>query len=239
MRVIAGEFRGRTLIGPEGEQTRPITDRVKETLFNILGSKFGTPAQIPPVEVLDLFAGAGNLGIEAVSRGASKCVFVEKDRRTIPALRTNLAKCRADERLKLTVDNAFAMRLPLADDPAGFGLIFVDPPYRDAERGPRVIDLLERVGTRLAADGLIVFRFEAGTAIDFGGVRSLRVCDDRTYGRMRLVFLAKPGSAAGGAADAAVATEQPDEEHGAADAGEDADGEFVVGDDAGEGVAER
>jgi 16S rRNA (guanine(966)-N(2))-methyltransferase RsmD len=86
MRVIAGTARGRPLVAPRGAHTRPITDRVKETLFGILGDR------VIDARVLDLYAGSGSVGIEALSRGAASCAFVENDRRAVAAIRENLQR---------------------------------------------------------------------------------------------------------------------------------------------------
>lgn len=190
MRVIAGRFRGRVLEAPAGKQTRPMTDRVKESLFNILGSRFGTPGGLPACEVLDLFAGAGALGIEAVSRGAASAILVERDRRTLPVLRANIAQLTEPDALRIIADNVWAMRLPLAQNPAGFGVVFLDPPYRDANSAPRLLDLLERVGPRLAPEGVAVLRVEIETKPPLDALRTLRLENEREFGRMRLMFLA-------------------------------------------------
>jgi len=96
---------------PEGRVTRPITDRVKESLFNILGSRFGLPGEIPDFAVLDLFAGSGGLGIESISRGARSCVFVERDRAALAALTANLASLRGAADCRIVKDNAWTARL--------------------------------------------------------------------------------------------------------------------------------
>lgn len=187
MRVIGGTFRGRALESPRGLATRPITDRVKETLFNILGHRLATPGGLPAVDVLDVFAGTGGLGIEALSRGARSCVFVERDRRALRSLRENL-RCLELERIgTLLADNAWTMRPPRV--PGGFGLVFVDPPYRDAADPLRVLDLLERLSPSVAAQGLVVFRHESSAALTWHELRSLRPADERAFRRMRLVFL--------------------------------------------------
>ena len=112
MRVIAGRFRGRTLDAPPGQSTRPITDRAKETLFNVLGHRFALPGCLPGFVVLDVFAGTGSLGLEALSRGAAACTFVEQDRRALRYLRQNIARLGADGACTVLTDNAWTMRPP-------------------------------------------------------------------------------------------------------------------------------
>lgn len=186
MRVIAGLFRGRLLAAPPGDSTRPITDRVKETLFNILGSRLAAPGSLPEVDVLDMFAGTGGLGIEALSRGARSCVFIERERQALRSLRENLAHCKIGAVCTVLAENAWTTRLP--ETPNGFGLVFVDPPYQDAADTLRVVDLLGRLAPLVATDGLVVFRHEAQLVFPWDEVHGLRRIDTRRIGRMTLVF---------------------------------------------------
>lgn len=121
MRIIAGGWRGRTLVAPVGMDTRPTADRVRETLFSMLHSRLGT---FEGLRVADLFAGSGALGFEALSRGAASATFVERDSKAIAAIRANAAKLGADDRVRLLGGSALA--LPRADP---FDLILADPPY--------------------------------------------------------------------------------------------------------------
>ncbi|MBW7906129.1 MAG: 16S rRNA (guanine(966)-N(2))-methyltransferase RsmD [Phycisphaerae bacterium] len=201
MRVIAGEFRGATLLAPPGRDTRPITDQVKESLFNILGHRFQTLGRLPAVDVLDLFAGSGAIGIECLSRGAASCTFVEVGREALRALRANLEKLRLSPPTACVRSaNAWTMRLE-APTASGFGLIFADPPYADVEPR-RVCDLFERLAPRLAVDGVLVFRH--GSATDFGrrAHRELRQADQRVFGKMRVeLFVRSPRAAASNCGD--------------------------------------
>jgi len=190
MRVIAGSNRGRSLVAPPGRTTRPITDRVKETLFNILGHHFGMPGSLPGFDVADLFAGSGSLGIEALSRGARSCLFLERDRPALQALRKNLANLGLEFRGRIAAENAWTARLPPAAD-TGYGLIFIDPPYADSRAVLRVLDLLERTATRIAPDGLVVCRQEATVRLPAEELRGLRLVDEREFGRMRVALLAR------------------------------------------------
>ncbi|MBL8880621.1 MAG: 23S rRNA (adenine(2030)-N(6))-methyltransferase RlmJ [Phycisphaerales bacterium] len=200
MRVIAGRFRGLTLEPPAGNQTRPVTDRAKETIFNILGSRFGTPGLLPALDALDLFAGCGSFGIEALSRGAARCVFIEKDRRTLPILKSNIARLRCGEEARIGVGNVWTMRLH-ALMPARFGLVFVDPPYATTSDALRVVELLDRIAPALTDDGVIVLRLSATAPQPTNGAMRNAVCDDvRDLGTMRVLFLAKrPGADSGDA----------------------------------------
>jgi 16S rRNA (guanine(966)-N(2))-methyltransferase RsmD len=229
MRVIAGTFRGRSLASPPGMTTRPITDRVKESLFSSLGARFGTLAELPAFDVLDIFSGTGGLGIEALSRGARSCVFVERDRRALKALNENIRKFRLETACKVLTCNAWSMRAP--ERPEGFGLIFIDPPYRDADDSMRVVDLIERLVPSLARDGVVVFRHDTHADFPVDAVRALCCVDQRKLRRMCLTMLVHPGQAdAGSAADGGVdhvaGGEEVEEERGAEDVGDDADGEL-------------
>ncbi|HLS90269.1 MAG TPA: 16S rRNA (guanine(966)-N(2))-methyltransferase RsmD [Limnochordia bacterium] len=122
VRVIAGTARGVPLKAPKGGRTRPTADRVKESLFGIIG------ARVVDADVLDLFAGTGALGIEALSRGARRAVFVESDRQVAAILRQNLKKCRLEEAATLVVKR-LPPRSPLPGEWLPFDLVLMDPPY--------------------------------------------------------------------------------------------------------------
>jgi 16S rRNA (guanine966-N2)-methyltransferase len=198
MRVIAGKFRGSKLDAPEGATTRPITDRIKETLFNIIGARLALPGFVPEVDVLDLFAGTGGLGIEALSRGARTCLFVEHDRRGVRTLRENVSRlgltCAGPTAVcRICTDNAWSMRFPSIA--GGYGLVFLDPPYRaaaDPAGQLRVIDLLNRIAPVLSPSGLLVFRHQSATRLPLETLRGLRCVDQRELGTMRLWFFSPP-----------------------------------------------
>ncbi len=123
MRIITGTSKGRRLMGPKGQGVRPTSDRVKESIFDILGGK------VAEMVVLDLFAGTGNLGIEALSRGAKRALFVEKGSQALRLIRMNLIKCGMEcrsEILPQDVNRAIGM---LKGRGEVFDLILVDPPY--------------------------------------------------------------------------------------------------------------
>jgi 16S rRNA (guanine966-N2)-methyltransferase len=136
MRIIAGQWRGRPIIAPKGDATRPTADRTREALFSMLASRLGS---FEGLAVADLFAGSGALGLEALSRGAASCVFVEQDRPAIDALRTNIAKLGA----KADVRAQSVLALPPATAP--LDLILMDPPYGTGA-GAVALDKLGRLG---------------------------------------------------------------------------------------------
>ena len=200
MRIIAGKYRGRTIAGPPTDQTRPILDRAKVVLFDMLGTRLAIPGQLPPLAVLDLFAGTGTLGLEALSRGARYCRFVEQHRSTIALLRQNLDALQVGGAAEITPGDATAGRFPPPPaDEAGvaqYGLVFVDPPYRMMQ-GPRpakaVCDLLQSLATSpvIAASALIVVRHDARGCVK-PDLSPLLDRDCRDVGKMVLRFLVRP-----------------------------------------------
>ena len=124
MRIVAGSHGGRRLVAPPGNTTRPTSDRVREALFSMLGSLDGH-------EVLDLFAGSGALGLESLSRGARRAVLVERDRRALVALRTNVAALGfGDGRAVVRAGDAGRVARDAAAGAEAYDLVFLDPPYR-------------------------------------------------------------------------------------------------------------
>ncbi len=144
MRIIAGAFRGRRLHAPKGAKIRPTIDRVREAVFNIIAS------EVRDAQVLDLFAGTGAMGIEALSRGAARCVFVDQSVEAVRLVRENLELCGARDRALVIRDAVPSAIRGLAARGNLFSLIFIDPPYG---RGhiEKTIDILDMV----AAPGAI------------------------------------------------------------------------------------
>ena len=139
MRIVAGEWRGRKLVAPEGDTTRPTSDRTRETLFSMLVSRLGS---FEDLRVADLFAGSGALGLEALSRGAASCMFVEQDPAAIRALRSNITNLRAQERCDVRATSVMAMGA-VRNEP--LDLVLLDPPYGTGA-GVVAIDKLSRLG---------------------------------------------------------------------------------------------
>lgn len=177
MRVIAGEWRGRRLAAPRGDITRPTADRVRETLFNMLVSRLGTFEQL---RVADLFAGSGALGLEALSRGATHCLFVEQDRGALAALRQNLATLNAGDRA--TVSAGSVLELGAARE--GLDLLLLDPPYGSGA-GQVALHRLLRLGW-IGPATLAVLETAADDTVQIPGF-STDV--QRIVGKARLTFL--------------------------------------------------
>jgi 16S rRNA (guanine966-N2)-methyltransferase len=173
VRIIAGTHRGQRLFTPKGLETRPTGDRVREAAFNLIGALDGAT-------VLDLFAGSGAMGLEALSRGAERVVFVESDRAATRAIEQNLDKLR----LKGTVLQQDALRALQAEAQAGrrYDLVLVDPPYEMyPDLQPALARSLPRV---LADDGLLVVETDARVEPEL----PLELRTSRKYGRARLTL---------------------------------------------------
>lgn len=177
MRVIAGEWRGRTLMVPKGLQTRPTADRTRETLFSMLVSRLGS---FEGLRVADLYAGSGALGIEALSRGADHAVFVENSRDALEAIRTNLAKLGATARA--TIRPTSATTLP-REDP--FDLVFADPPYEEGS-GDAVVQAVD--ASNWAAPGTWLAIETAGGAAVSPSIH-WEIDAERGVGRAHLTLL--------------------------------------------------
>jgi 16S rRNA (guanine966-N2)-methyltransferase len=182
MRITGGTLRSRALKAPKGQATRPTTDRVREALFGILTSAGG----LEGARVLDLYAGTGALGLEALSRGAAAAILVESAREALAVLRANVAALGLEGRAQIVAgDVAKAMRrLP----PGGpFDLVFADPPWAmvDAGHPAEVLSDLVRSGA-IAMDGRVVLEHSARTPpFDIDGLVRL---DTRRYGDTALTF---------------------------------------------------
>jgi 16S rRNA (guanine966-N2)-methyltransferase len=181
MRIVGGQFRGRALATPGDDRTRPTSDRVRESVFNILAHGIDR-FTIEGVRVLDLFAGTGALGVEALSRGATYCLFVEEDADARGTIRRNV------EAFGLTgVTKIFrrdAITLGPAENRGKFGLVFLDPPYGKglAERA-----LASAVaGAWLAPDAVAVIEERKGVIITLPA--SFAALDQRTWGDTQVMF---------------------------------------------------
>jgi 16S rRNA (guanine966-N2)-methyltransferase len=177
VRVVAGEFKGRRLYAPRGARTRPTADRVREALFSMLGDVSGA-------RVLDLYAGSGALGIEALSRGAASALFVERDRQALAALRRNLQALRSPLDATGTGAEVRAQDVAgfLARPEGAFDLVFCDPPYDDA---PRVAATLSKaLPAILAEDARIVTESDKRNPL----ILPMPLVVERTYGDTRIAI---------------------------------------------------
>ena len=175
MRIISGSRRGATIAAPLGLATRPTGDRVREAAFNLIGP-------VDDATVLDLFAGSGALGLEALSRGAASATFVESDRAACRVISENLAKLRLTGARVVCADALWTLR----QDTRSYDLVLVDPPYEQWEAlQPKLAEPLARV---LATDGLLVVETGARTEPELPLARRT----SRRYGSARLTLFEHP-----------------------------------------------
>ena len=178
MRIIAGAHRGRALAsvgkGDVAAHLRPTSDRVREALFNVLAGGYGDP--VTGARVLDIFAGTGALGLEALSRGAEAVSFVESGRKALSLLRQNIALCRAEAACRVFAVDA---RRPGANPGAAHDLVFLDPPYGKG-LGEEAL-----AGGWISDEALIVWEESAAIIPPEG----LRLLEERRYGDTMIRFL--------------------------------------------------
>lgn len=180
LRIIAGVWKGRRLEAPPGLDTRPLTDRIKQSLFDWLGQA------MDGWRVADVCAGSGAFGIEAASRGAAEVHLIEPGRHALPTLRANLAKIGSPARLRVH-PTPFQHVLPGL---GGLDLVFCDPPFpwfRD--HADWLATMLRQAGDAVAGDGLVVVRGEEGQQLPAHGLVER---DRRSYGRSWVAALARP-----------------------------------------------
>ncbi|MFK4002330.1 16S rRNA (guanine(966)-N(2))-methyltransferase RsmD [Qipengyuania sp. NPDC077563] len=177
MRIIAGDWRGRKIVAPRGDLTRPTSDRTRETLFSMLASRLGS---FDDISVVDLFAGSGALGLEALSRGAASCLFVEQESEAVKAIRANIDTF--DARTRTQVQQGSVMALPPAKMP--HDLILLDPPY-DTGAGQVALDRMSRLGWIGSASWIALeTRKDEGIA-----VKALEIESERVVGKAKLTLL--------------------------------------------------
>ena len=175
MRVIAGKYRGITLMDFDGYDIRPTADRTKESLFNILQFK------ISGKSFLDLFCGTGGVGIEALSRGASRVVFTDESKKSVEITKKNLLKVKENAPVFLTDANSFLSRVT-----EKFDYIFIDPPYK-SEVGERALEIIfER--DLLTENGLVIFEKDMPLTVL---PKNAKISDTRKYGKAYLTFISK------------------------------------------------
>jgi|SRR6185437_4350492 len=184
MRIIAGKYRGRKLLPPEGDLTRPITDRVKQSLFDILQPR------IEGSRVYDCFAGTGSMGLECLSRDATSVTFFEADRSALSRLQRNIEAIDEKERATIVRGDLFQWfdRPTAIADEARIDLVFLDPPYRFLTERPQELNhlALRMVQRHLAKDGVVIFRHQADVTLALDGLVKV---DQRDYGSMSIEFL--------------------------------------------------
>jgi len=188
MRIIAGTKRGMKLLSPTTQVSRPITDRVKESLFSVLYN-YDLPSG---ARVADLFCGVGSMGLEALSRGAVSVTFVEKDHDILSILKKNIERAGFSGVSKVIRTNAFKAGAAPGDGGA-YDLVFVDPPYaaaKDAGESSALGDLLNLLGEQVAENATVVVRTSENVSL-LDGYGKLSVVERRKWGTMVVTILTK------------------------------------------------
>ncbi len=188
MRIIAGSARRLLLKTVPGQDTRPTTDRIKETLFNILRD------EVPGSRFLDLFAGSGQIGLEALSRGARMAVFVDDSKKAVSCIRENIASTRFEDKSEVyAMDAAAAIRR--MEGRYSFDLVFMDPPYGKGLEREALLALAS--SSLLAEDAMLIVEVARGTPMDFVGECGFSLSRLKEYKTNAHAFLARvaPGGA--------------------------------------------
>lgn len=189
MRIVSGQYKGKAIAAPTGLTTRPTSDRAREAVFNILQHAPWAP-ELPGARVLDLFAGSGALGLEALSRGAAFCLFVETDEAARGAIRDNVESLQLFGCTRVHRRDATDLGLRPASAGPPFDLAFLDPPYAKG--------LGERALAELAAHGWLrpgaALVFERGEGEPDIQPEGYVLIDERRYGPARVLFLRWPGA---------------------------------------------
>lgn len=188
MRIISGIKRGMTILPPKGDATRPITDRVKESIFDVLYKYNLIEGRL----VADLFCGTGSFGLEAISRGAKGAVFIDIDKRAIEILKKNIDKAGFVAQGRVVCANAFKIGAPKNSSGEKCSLVFVDPPYemsRETSQNSRLAGLLVLLAEQITEDGLVVVRTEKKVNL-LDNYGDLKIIDKRVWSSMSVAFLA-------------------------------------------------
>ncbi|UZW12377.1 16S rRNA (guanine(966)-N(2))-methyltransferase RsmD [Clostridium pasteurianum] len=179
MRIIAGLAKGRKLLSPEGMETRPTLDRIKESIFSIIQN------DVPYATVLDVFAGTGSLGLEAVSRGAKQCYLIDKSPITFPLLKKNVENLKFQNVCRCLNMDSYNALYKLSDDKCIFNLIFIDPPYMK-NMIPKAVEIIDDKNL-LHRDGVIATKIDSSEEI-YSGNGNINLVDFRKYGNTTVCF---------------------------------------------------
>jgi len=197
MRIVSGQYKGKPIVAPESGSTRPTSDRAREAVFNILEHASWAPA-LRGCRALDLFAGSGALGLEALSRGAAFCLFVETNEAARGAIRDNVEALHLFGCTRIHRRDATDLGPRPASAGPAFDLVFLDPPYA---RGPNAKNMGEKALETLAADAWLnpgaVLVFERGDGEPDIQPEGYELIDERRYGAAKVLFLRWPGAQEG------------------------------------------
>ena len=182
MRIVSGTHRGRRIVTPDGRNTRPTSDQTRESVFNILKHADWAPS-LEGAHVMDVFAGSGALGLEAISRGAAFCLFVETHPKALTAIRANLDHFGlSPDVARIHRHDATRLKIAPGNRPAPFTHVFMDPPYRKGLAAP----VLRRLPRYLSENAVVMVEEHAEVEQAF---RGWDVLADKVWGTSRVVFL--------------------------------------------------
>ena len=184
MRIISGCFKGKKILEPKDFKTRPLKDLTKESIFNIINHSNKFQISIKSSKILDLFAGVGSFGMECLSRGAKKVVFIEKYVRAIEILKKNLKNLNLDENYEIIEKNVYdnSTLLSLKNK---FNIIFIDPPYKDKSLDQVLMKI--RQGNILDKNGIIIIHRHKKENDSF--LPNFKIIDEKKYGISKIFFL--------------------------------------------------
>lgn len=182
MRVISGKARGTKLSSIESLSTRPTLDRVKESLFNIIQNN------LKGAVVLDLFAGSGQLGIEALSRGADKAYLCDINRDAVKMIKQNLEKTKLKDKA-VVINEDYKKALRILNTNEKFDIIFIDPPYKEDISVDSIIDIIHE--SRLKENGIMIIETDEieRDLREINKIENIKIIDQRKYGRASLIFI--------------------------------------------------
>jgi 16S rRNA (guanine966-N2)-methyltransferase len=184
MRIVAGTFRGRQLVAPKGQSTRPTADRTRQALYNVLEHAPWAPG-LQGTRIFDAFAGSGGLGLEAVSRGAAFCLFLDHAAAAREAIGANVAALKVTDRTRIDRRDPTTLSARSNGDGPAFDLVFLDPPYGQGLGEVALARLA--AGDWLSADALAVL--ERGVADPAPTPTGFQLLDERIWGAARVSFL--------------------------------------------------
>ena len=183
MRVISGKARGKKLLSLEGLNTRPTLDRVKEALFNII------QFDIVDKNILDLFAGSGAIGIEAISRGAKSVTFCDNSEDAIKIIKANIKNTRSEQQAKVLQKDYLKALKYLSENNNKFDIIYLDPPYKTEFAEPAIREILHL--DILSKEGIIILETDDTKKEEIIKSNNIQIFDKRKYGRAILIFIRK------------------------------------------------
>jgi len=178
MRIISGEYKGIKLETLQGEETRPTTDRVKEGIFNAI------QFDLQSAKILDLFAGSGQMGIEALSRGATHCTFIERESKAIEIIEKNIKKIEAEDKVKVVLSGALSYLKKNVNTSEKYSIVFLDPPYNTNLLSKALVNLSER----LLPEAKVICEYEKGKFIPAQIITNLSLYKTYNYGKIEVAI---------------------------------------------------